>query len=212
MNPLNVLFHDVQQNSDEWFQMRVGRVGGSSISKIMANFGKAFGQPAKDFAVKIALEQITGSRSESGYSNAHMERGTLQEPIARALYEDEFFCDVSNGGFFELGQDVGVSPDGLVYEDGQIEIKSVIETTHYATLTRKKFDPAYQWQLYFCLMVTGREWVDFVSFCADFPEGKRLFTDRIYRDKSTDKFEMISTRMNEFRALVNEAKQVILSA
>lgn len=205
------IHYDIEQNTDEWLSMRVGRVGGSSIGKIMANYGKSFGQPAQDLAVKIAIEQITGERNENGYTNVHMERGHEQEPIARALYEEKFFCDVQRGGFFEEGDDVGVSPDGLVYEDGLIEIKSVIETVHFATVKRGKFDPLYQWQLYLNLKVSGREWIDFVSFCATFPEGKRLFVSRVTREECQEQFGMIDTRIDKFRIAVNDAKSIILS-
>ena len=203
-----MIFHDVDQNSDEWLDMRVGKIGGSSIGKIMANYGKAFGDPAHGLAVQVAIGQITGVRQDGGFSNEHMDRGHEQEPIARSLYEQEYFCTVSNGGFFENG-DIGVSPDGLVDDDGVIEIKSVIQTIHFATVKRGKYDPSYKWQLYFNLQQTERDWIDFVSFCATFPEGKRLFVDRIYRDKSQAEFEMIDTRLGEFRRLVDEKKDVI---
>jgi hypothetical protein len=202
-------FHPVEQNSEEWLQLRTGRIGGSSIGKIMANYGKVFGQPAKDLAVKIALEQITGNRTENGYSNAHMERGHEQEPVARMLYEETYFCDVFPGGYFSSGDMVGVSPDGLVYDDGLIEIKSVIDTVHFSTIKRGRFDPSYQWQLYFNLMVTGREWIDFVSFCSDFPEGKKLFVDRVTKNESEEQFDMIRKRVEEFMVMVSEAREVI---
>jgi hypothetical protein len=208
---MNYHFHDVAQNEDEWYALRVGRVGGSAIGKIMANYGKQFGDPAKDMAVRIALEQITGVRNEQTYNNSHMERGHEQEPVARMLYEDTFFCDVDNGGYYTVGDDIGVSPDGRVGDDGLIEIKSVIDTVHYATIKRNAFDPKYKWQLYYELQNTEREWVDYVSFCADFPVGKRLFVDRIYRENCGEYFEMISTRMAEFREIVSDAKLVILS-
>jgi len=104
------MWHDIPQNTPEWLQMRVGKIGGSSIGKIMACYGKAFGDPAHDLAVKVAIEQITGKSQESGYTNEHMERGHEQEPIARMMYEEHYFVDVTNGGFFENG-DIGVSPD-----------------------------------------------------------------------------------------------------
>lgn len=205
-------FHQVEQNTEEWEQLRVGRVGGSSIAKIMANYGKAFGQPAKDLAIRIAIEQLTGIKNDSGYSNGHMERGHEQEPVARALYEDMYFCEVDGGGYFSLGEDEGVSPDGLVYDDGLIEIKSVIETVHFANIKRGCVDPSYAWQVYNELRITGREWNDFVSFCATFPEGKRLFVYRVYAKDCAEKFEMINSRMCEFRELVDQAKQTILAA
>ena len=95
-------FHDVDQNTDEWFAMRAGLLTSSKLGTIMANYGKAFGEPAKKYAVNIAIEQITSKPIASSYSNEHMERGHEQEPIARMLYEEETFSEVSNGGFLSL--------------------------------------------------------------------------------------------------------------
>jgi len=203
-----MIFHDVEQNTDEWFLLRAGMLTGSGFGKIMANYGKAFGDPAKKYAVNIAIEQITGTPISSDYSNAHMERGHEQEPIARMRYEDEFFCDVTNGGFFESGL-VGVSPDGLVGDEGVIEIKSVVPNIHYANLRRQSFDPAYKWQLVGNLLYTEREWMDFISFCADFPEDKRLFTCRLHAKHFSDEFKMLKTRISEFFDLVNQTRRDI---
>ena len=95
-------FINCEQNTDEWFELRLGKVTGSSIAKIMANYGKAFGNPAKDLAVDLAVEQLTGKRKENNYSNSHMARGHEEEPIARALYEDKFFV----GSMIMVKQDV----------------------------------------------------------------------------------------------------------
>ncbi len=204
-------FIDIEQNCDAWLDLRMGKLTGSGCSKIMANYGKAFGNPAKQLAVSVAREQITGCRSlASSYSNAHMERGHEQEPRARALYEAENFVEVTNGGFFDCG-DSGCSPDGLVYDDGLIEIKSVIDHVHYANIKRNNIDPAYQWQIYFNLMKTERQWIDFVSYCEDYPEPNRLFTYRINRSECQDKFDMITARETEFFKLVDDVKTTMVN-
>ncbi|EDH6028607.1 YqaJ-like viral recombinase, partial [Salmonella enterica subsp. enterica serovar Agama] len=96
-----MIWHDVEQNSEEWELLRLGKVTASNFGLIMANEGGAFGEPAKRYALQIALEQIKGCKSELTYSNEHMERGHEQEPIARMLYEERYFIDVDNGGFFD---------------------------------------------------------------------------------------------------------------
>jgi hypothetical protein len=202
-------FYDVEQNTDEWLDMRMAKLTGSGCSKVMANYGKAFGVPAKNLAVSIAREQTTGLRAYGdSYSNAHMERGHEQEPIARDLYEAEYFVTVSNGGFFDCGN-YGCSPDGLVYDDGLIEIKSVIDNVHYANIKRNNIDPSYKWQIYFNLLKTEREWIDFVSYCADFPINKRLFVYRVTKKECSKQFEMIEKRTAEFFDLVEEIKKDI---
>jgi hypothetical protein len=122
-------FYDVAQNEDEWFALRAGRLTSSKLGTIMANYGKAFGEPAKKYAVNIAIEQITGKPIASTYTNEHMERGHEQEPVARMLYEEENFTEITNGGFFG-SEFIGCSPDGLEGNNGVIEIKSVIAPVH----------------------------------------------------------------------------------
>ncbi len=209
-------FHNVAQNTDEpcpccgktWMELRAGKVTGSSISKVMANYGKAFGEPAKKLAVDIAVCELGGSVIQNEYTNAHMERGHEQEPIARMLYEDTYFTDVTNGGFFDSGRE-GCSPDGLVGSDGVVEIKSVVNSTHYKCLSNNTFDSAYKWQLNFNLMESGRDWIDFVSFCSTFSNDKRLFVLRLWVDDCYDTFGMIDNRLFEFYELVDNIKHKI---
>lgn len=201
------MFHDIAQNSDEWLLLRSGKLTGSAISKVMTNYGKAFGEPAKKLAVDIALEQETGQPLESGYTNEHMERGHEQEPFARALYESSFFTTVENGGFFDNGF-TGCSPDGIV-ENGLIEIKSVIPSVHYMRIKNGGFDSAYKWQLLFNLKESGKDWIDFVSYCANFTEKKRLYVYRILASEQSEAFEMMESRIADFLTLVYEVKQDI---
>jgi len=200
---------DVDQNTDEWLQMRSGKLTSSKLGLIMANYGKAFGEPAKKYAVSIAIEQIKGSAIESNYTNEHMQRGHDQEPVARMLYEDYMFCSVDGGGFF-TSEFIGCSPDGLVGECGVIEIKSVIENVHFYTVKRQSLDPAYKWQCIGNLMFTGRDWLDFVSYCSEFPDDKQLFIHRIWRDDLAKEFEMINERVGQFKDLVEKTKKTIL--
>ena len=206
-----MLHHNIEQNTDEWLALRAGKLTGSGFSKIMANYGKAFGEPAKKYAADIALEKITGAAIGQGYSNDHMERGHEQEPIARMKYEEEFFCEVDNGGFFESDW-IGVSPDGLVLNDGVIEIKSVISSAHYNNIKRQSFDPAYRWQLVGNLKFTGREWIDFISFCADYPDDKKLYTFRLFKDDLSEEFNQMDDRIEQFKKLIETTKNNILDS
>lgn len=204
-------FHDIEQNSDAWFALRLGKATASNFACFMSNEGKAFGEPAKRYALKLALERITGEREENGYTNEHMERGHEQEPIARMLYEEAWFVDVTNGGFFDCGE-YGDSPDGLVGDDGAIEIKCVIPSVHYATMLRGSFDPTYRWQLVGHLDCTGREWVDFFSYCGLFPESTRGIAYRLYREQCEDELKRLRERRAEFLALVQSIQNTIREA
>lgn len=198
---MNRVWHDVPQNTEAWNALRLGKATASNFGCIMANDGAAFGEPAKKYALQIALELATGRKAEFSFSTDHMERGHEQEPIARMLYEDAEFVDVTNGGFFDCG-DHGDSPDGLIQHDGVIEIKSVTAAVHYATLKRGSFDPAYRWQLVGHLNCTGRDWVDFVSFCSEFPEASQLIVYRSTRDDFKEELKRLEERRAKFLELV----------
>lgn len=200
-------WHDVEQNSPEWELLKLGKPSSSGYAKFMANFGKPFGEPAHRYALQIALERITGRKAEHSFRNDDMDRGHEQEPVARMLYEEMFYCAVDNGGFFDFGE-YGDSPDGLIGSDGVIEIKSVIATTHEATLKRGGFDPAYRWQIagHFD---TGREWVDFVSYCADYPEWMQLAVYRVWRKDMVDEIVKLHERRELFLELVREKESEI---
>ncbi|WP_395312382.1 lambda exonuclease family protein [Enterobacter hormaechei] len=204
-----MIWHDVEQNGEEWDALRLGKATASNFGLIMANDGKAFGEPAKRYALQLALEQIKGCKSEFGFSNEHMERGHEQEPIARMLYEEMNFVDVDNGGFFDHDT-YGDSPDGLVGQDGLVEIKSVIAATHYSTLTRGSFDPAYRWQLVGHLDCSGRDWVDFISYCSDFPDGKQLIVYRLTAAECESEIVRLRARRKDFLELVADTKRRIL--
>lgn len=202
-------FFDVEQNSDEWQALRLGKATASNFGCFMANYGKPFGEPAKRYALQLALERINGKKIEHDFSNEHMERGHEQEPLARMLYEHAMFCKVTNGGFFGCA-DYGDSPDGLIGDSGGIEIKSVLASTHHANRLRGGFDPAYKWQLIGHLDCTGRDWFDFVSYCSDFPEWARLYTFRLYRQEYATEINELTTRRTEFLELVELIQAGIL--
>lgn len=203
------MWHDIDQNTDEWLDLRAGKVTGSSIAKVMANYPKAFGNPAKDLAATIAIEQLTGKRQNSiHYTNPHMDRGHVEEPIARALYEEKYFVDVTNGGFYDNGN-TGSSPDGRVGDSGLVEIKSGIIAVHYNRIRKGGFDSTYKWQLIFNMREAGRDWIDFISYCADFPDATKLYDFRLNAVDFSGEYEMIKNRLAEFDSLVESIKERI---
>jgi hypothetical protein len=194
-------FIDVKQNTEEWEALRIGKATCSMFGTFMANYGKAFGEPAKREALRIALERLTGRKAGHSFTNDHMERGHEQEPIAKLLYSETTFSDIQNGGFFDCGQ-YGDSPDALVESDGVLEVKSVTAPVHYDNIRRGSYDPAYKWQLVGHLDCTERRWVDFVSYCSDFPEDHQLCVYRLWRDECEDEINMLRERRAEFLLLV----------
>ena len=125
-------------------------------------------------------------------------------------YEARYFATVTNGGFYDQG-DTGTSPDGNVSTDGLVEAKSAIASAHFERIQGQSFDYTYKWQLAGHLKFSGRDWVDFISYCSSFPEGKKIYVHRSDRDSFKDEFKMIDERMYAFRKLIEEAKDVILN-
>jgi hypothetical protein len=110
-----------------------------------------------------------------------MMRGTLHEPYAREKYAEHNNVTVQEVGFVirdECGIRLGASPDGLVGEDGGIEIKCPRAKTHIQTILSGQVPAANMAQVQATLLVTGREWWDFISFCAGLP----MFTKRVTLD------------------------------
>lgn len=190
---------DVEQNTNEWLSLRIGKITASKFGSII-NTG-SFGKVANDYALSVALERIKGIPSVNQIKTYHMKRGHEQESIAKSLYEATYFCEVTNGGFF-YDDNFGDSPDGLVGSNGGIEIKSVIDSVQRANIKRGKYDPSYHGQIIGHLESSEREWFDFVSYCADYPEGKQLFVDRLYRDEFKKEIEHLKERKIEFNKLV----------
>lgn len=211
MKKLKRKFHKVLQGSEEWHELRRGRATSSNFDKIFANYGKAFGNPAHEYAQKKALERVTGTVDlANGFKNSYMDRGNELEPIARELYELETFYTVEDGGFFSLGEAYGDSPDGLVGSDGCIEIKCVIPNTHWKRIKSQDFDKSYKGQIQGHLLITGRKWCDFISYCPEFPKGKQLFIKRVHVDE--DYRAKLKERLIQFEELVQEYVEMIKAA
>ena len=172
---------DVQQNSEEWFDLRLKKVTSSNFGKIMANMGKAFGNPAIEYAQKIANEIVTGERDTRGFKGAYFDDGHEIEPIAKQSYERDNFCTVTNGGFFSKNR-LGDSNDGNVGKKGCVEIKGVIQNTQWKRLKKGGYDLAYKWQIQGHIWLGNKEWCDFISYCPEMPENKRMYVFRVYRD------------------------------
>ncbi len=199
------MIHEIAQNTDEWLEARHGVVTASNFATIMANYGKPFGNPAIQYAMKVAIEGKT-NRSIEGFKNEWMDRGIELEDDARQLYSDMTFTPVQDGKFWTIKGDLwkidrfGASPDGLA-GDGLIEIKCPKYSTHFNQIIKGGYDLSYQWQIRGQMWITDRDWCDFVSYCPDFPLDKQLYIFRVERDQEEED-KMIS-RLNEFVTVVD---------
>jgi hypothetical protein len=113
-----------------------------------------------------------------------MEWGKEQEPLARDLYQ-ELHGPVSEVGFVPHPSipASGASPDGLVGDDGLLEIKCLIKANHIDILLTEKIDDKHMYQMLWQMACTGRQWCDFVSYNPELPEHMRLFVKRVHRDE-----------------------------
>jgi putative phage-type endonuclease len=173
---------EVEQGSDEWRKARLGYVSASSISAVMA---KGAGKTRQSYLEKIVAERLTQEIGE-GFSNASMEWGTQTEPQARMAYEVSCETFVTKTGFHKHPtiEWLGVSPDGLVNDDGLVEIKCPNTTTHLSYIKEAKCPAEYYKQIQCQLWVTGREYCDFISYDPRIKkEALQLFVVRVERDE-----------------------------
>ncbi len=170
-----MIYHYVEQRSEAWHKLRLGKFTATDFQTV-ANGKK---DTIRKLVYKKAAEQITGYREE-GYMNDHMLRGVELEDEARKLYEFQTGNDVTLVGF--VSDDwIGCSPDGLIGDDGGLEIKCKDIHTHLDCLLNG--DNSYKWQIQGSLYVTQRLWWDFVSYNPHFPADKQLYIERWYPDE-----------------------------
>lgn len=152
---------DCSQRSPEWFAARCGIPTSSNFDKILTIDGKVSKQRTK-YLYRLAGEKVSGVQEET-YQNAVMQRGIEMEGEARALYQLITGQEVQQVGFC-LADGYGASPDGIVGEDGLIEIKCPIVSTQVSYLLAGTLPTEYFQQVQGQLLVTGRKWADFVSY------------------------------------------------
>lgn len=190
---------DTIQGSPEWHAIRLGKVTASRIADVCARTKTGWGASRKNYMAELVAERLTGVRAE-GFVNAAMQWGTDMEPEARAAYE--FYRDANVGlvGFapHPTIADSGASPDGIVGEDGLVEIKCPGTATHIETLLGATVPEKYVLQMQWQMACTGRAWCDFVSYDPRLPESMRMFCDRVKRDD--EQIAAVEKNVTEFLA------------
>jgi hypothetical protein len=181
-----VRIFDCEQNSAEWIWARTGRITASRMSDLMATL-KRGGEAAsrRDYRAELIAERLTG-KTEDRYLSREMQFGVEQEPFARTAYEIRTENMVDQAGFiFHPRLDFsGASPDGLIGQDGGLELKFPKTTTHLAYMTGGTVPEEHQYQMLWNMACADREWWDFASFDPRLPEKLRLFIVRMPRDEA----------------------------
>lgn len=177
------VYDDVQQGTDEWLALRRGIVTASTVGQLLTATGRpANNDTSRRLTLALVAERITGE-TEPTWVNDDMMRGHLEEPIARDFYADHFAEEpVTTTGFMvndDYGWSLGFSPDGLVGDHGLIEIKAPRAKAHLATFLADAVPDRHMAQIQAGLLVSGREWCDFISWFGGMPP----YVKRVYADQ-----------------------------
>lgn len=174
------LYKDLIQGSDEWLQARCGLLTASEMKLIVTNtFKPASNDKERAHLYELMAQRITGY-VEPSYVGDDQIRGWEDEIRAKELYSSKY-APVDEIGFItndKFGFTIGYSPDGLVGDDGLIEVKSRRQKFQAETIINDSVPDEFMVQIQTGLLVSGREWCDFISYCGGMP----MFVKRVYPD------------------------------
>ncbi len=196
---------DCEQGSETWLLLRCGKVSASRMADLMAKVKSGPAASRANYLAEIVAERLTGKPAER-YKNVAMDWGTQQEGAARALYCFMYDVEVKQIGLVlhpEL-QHACASPDGLIAQDGLIEIKAPNTATHISTLLTEDIDTRYIKQMNWQLNLTARSWCDYVSFDPRLPVEMQLFRKRVFRDDL-----LIKDMEREVRSFLAEVEEKV---
>lgn len=194
------VYDNIEQRSEQWHELRRGIVTASTVGKLLTPTLKvADNDTSRGVIATLAAERISGF-TESTPVNGDMIRGIEHEPFARDHYSGHYSQAVEVGFIVRTEDDwtLGLSPDGLVGNDGGVEIKCPRAKTHVNTILADRVPPQYMAQIQSALLVTGRDWWDFVSFVGGLP----LFVKRVTPDPAW--FAAIEAACRHFETAATE--------
>jgi len=199
----------MQQRTDEWFAIRLGKVTASRVADVLAQTRTGYSTSRKNYMMELMVERMTGKKQES-YTNTYMQHGIDNEPVARMAYEEVISGLVHEVGFVMHPQIYmfGCSPDGLVESKGIVEIKCPNTAQHVDTILYG-FPSRYKAQVQSQLACTEREWCDFVSYDPRMPEHQQLVRIRVQRDD--EYIKVMEASVNEFLTELDELVMTIES-
>jgi putative phage-type endonuclease len=174
-----VIVVDVEQRSPEWLALRRGAITASAADRLLTQ------AKIREYALELAAERLV-REVPPNIVTAAMQWGIDHEENARLRYAFERGVDVLSVGFAwldDLEGWIGCSPDGVVGDDGLVEVKCPSSKRHLEYLTNGEAPKEYMAQIQFQLWVTGRQWCDFVSYDPRFERGD-FFCRRVERDEA----------------------------
>lgn len=204
------IIESIEQGTPEWFELRLGKVTGSRFKDVMSKGrGNAPSKTRHSYMMDLAIEKITGNKSEQ-YTNDAMQYGTETEPRARAMYELLSGSEVNEVAFIEHNEMIGVSPDGLIGENGILEIKCPNTKTQVTRFLEGVGLPSeYKFQVHGQLWVAEREWCDFLSFDDRIDTKAQYLCTRVNRDEKIIKelSEGVYIFCDELNEMINKLSQ-----
>lgn len=199
--------YDMEQGSDEWLQIRAGKITGSNFKKVMA---KGSGSTRQAFLDKVCWERRNKRPFPETFKSKAMDWGNEYEDEAIKEYCKRYGYEIGKIGFVELSDWIGSSPDALVSKDGMVEAKCPEPQTHWKYLKTNLlkpewYDPAYKYQMQGNLWCLERDWCDWISYdprCTNIQD--RLIRVRVYRDD-----KLIKSLEEECNIFIEEAQSVL---
>lgn len=172
------------QGTAEWLAERAGHATASCFKDVLAKIKSGEAATRRNYRMRLVTERLIGGPVPS-YQNAAMQWGTEQEPSARMAYEAQTGQLVEEVGFIKHPKIAwcGVSPDGLIGEDGGAEFKCPYESTIHVNTIDSGIPSEHIAQVQGSLWITGRRWWDFVSFDPRMPGKLKIYVQRIERDE-----------------------------
>lgn len=167
--------YNFDQRTEDWYNIRKGKMTASNASIIATN-----GKGLETYIYSLMADYYSNAEQEH-YVNADMQRGIDLEPEAKIEFQFYTGLDVQEVGFVELNEYVGVSPDGLVGDDGLIEVKCPKDDIYFRLLLNGNIKPEYIAQMQMQMLVCNRKHCFFVSYNPNFE--KTLFIKEIARDE-----------------------------
>ena len=189
--------YNFEQRTEDWYNIRKGKMTASNAETIIAN-----GKGLETYIYNLMAEYYSSAEKEN-YINADMQRGIDLEPEARLEFEFYTNLDVQEVGFIEYNDFIGVSPDGLVGDDGLIEIKCPNDSIYFKLLLSNNIKPEYIAQMQMQMYVTDRQYCYFVSYNPNFE--KSLYIKKINRDE--EMIEKLKKGLERGTQLIKEIKE-----
>jgi len=197
-----------EQGSDAWHKIRLGKITASRVKDVLTKGrGTSPSKTAESYMMELIAEILTGN-SKPFFENDAMRWGTETEPQARAMYAvNNDFVDVKEVAFVEHNEQVGISPDGLIGDDGLLEIKCPNTTTQLKRALSDDYSADYKAQIQMQLWVTEREWCDFLSFDPRLDCDAGYLQQRVYRDE--EYIEEMKVKVYAFVEKMNELINIL---